>query len=463
MNPLNGFPGPRDGSGPLRPVQVRLTLPNQVSLEFSLLIGNQDLQISIDLHEASSDGEGLLPMLNVQAGAQFPAGRMPAASGWPESRKIPRYGNSASVNFWEGLDLGQQRDFISIAHERAFAARASLMKEGELADQVMVIRGGTVMICVAENGRMRTVAVRGPGQLVGERGALRLSVRSATVIALEPVRALIMTTEDFAAFLSKHPTVLDLVESQIYGRLTEPAGFEDDYFAAGPSPELSGSALPAHPGSQSRPLNGENCTVFLTDVVGFGALGRTDEDRYLIRQALLAMTQSALGPLWQECACKDRGDGLLIAVPPSVPTGKAIDCLLAGLTSELKRHNRIHSESVQFQLRVAVSVGPVTHDTLGPSGDVLVRTARMLEAELFKKALIDSGANLGVIASPFVYETAIRRSGGGPLDPANYVLIPVNVKEFSIEAWMYLVEPVGSLPLMHHGAVPQLRGLSRAS
>jgi hypothetical protein len=108
-------------------------------------------------------------------------------------------------------------------------------------------------------------------------------------------------------------------------------------------------------------------------------------------------------------------------------------------------------------------VGPVTHDSLGPSGDVLIGATRMLEAEIFKNAVVESGANLGIIASQFVYETAIRRSGGGPLDPENYLLIPVNVKESSTEAWMHLIDRIGASPLMHPGAVPRQTGLCQAS
>lgn len=95
------------------------------------------------------------------------------------------------------------------------------MVEGERADRVMVILGGRVKVCVDENGTERVLAVRGPGQLVGERGALQVGVRSATIIASETVRVLEARTADFAAFLSAHPRVLAARENQIDGRLVE--------------------------------------------------------------------------------------------------------------------------------------------------------------------------------------------------------------------------------------------------
>ena len=84
-----------------------------------------------------------------------------------------------------------------------------------------MILSGRTKISVDENGRERILAERGPGQLVGERAALQISVRSANVIALDTVQALVVRTGDFAAFISAHPAVLGIVESQFYDRSRE--------------------------------------------------------------------------------------------------------------------------------------------------------------------------------------------------------------------------------------------------
>jgi hypothetical protein len=41
-------------------------------------------------------------------------------------------------------------------------------------------------------------------------------------------------------------------------------------------------------------LSGENCTIMLSDVVGFAASSRNDEDRRIIRDALFSMTHIVL-------------------------------------------------------------------------------------------------------------------------------------------------------------------------
>jgi CRP-like cAMP-binding protein len=126
-----------------------------------------------------------------------------------------RRGPSAVI-FWEALDPIQRDAFRSVASPRTFAAGARLVTEGDQANYVIVILSGRTKISVDENGRERILAERGPGQLVGERAALQISVRSANVVALDTVQALVVRTGDFAAFISAHPAVLGIVESQLY-------------------------------------------------------------------------------------------------------------------------------------------------------------------------------------------------------------------------------------------------------
>ncbi len=347
-----------------------------------------------------------------------------------------------------------------MASWRTFAAGASLMEEGERADYVMVILGGRVKICVDENGSERVLAVRGLGQIVGERGALKVSVRSATVIALDMIWALVVQTKDFAAFISAHPRVLDVVQNQLYQRRTEgpadyarvadsPGGFRADTaesrFADQPDDDHRPRRSRRHP----QPLNGENCTVFLTDVVGFGARMRTDGDRLLIREALFRMTQAAMQGM-PDAQSEDRGDGFLTVVPPNVSTARVIAHLLKELPAALEQHNGSQRESARFKMRLAVNVGPVVSDTMGVSGEAIIVIARLIEAPSFKKAIAESaGSSLGVIASPFVYETVIRHSSS-PSDVASYSRVPVEVKESDTSAWMKLFDtPLPSLPFRH--------------
>src|SRR5208282_2007901 len=287
----------------------------------------------------------------------------------------------AAVSFWDALDPTEREALRSVASWRTFAAGATIMQEGDRADYVMVILGGRATICVNENGRERLLAERGLGQLVGERGALQVSVRSATVIALEMVWALVVQTKDFAAFISAHPRVLALVQDQRYDRGTgEPARYghcngDPASFRAGPADSMATGQPDSPAAGHPLPLNGENCTVILSDVVAFGANMRTDPDRLIIREALARMTNAAtqgIPDVWSE----DRGDGILLVIPPNVSTAKVMEQMLQKLPRALDRHNMSQRDPARFQLRFAINVGPVVSDTVGVSGEAIIVAAR---------------------------------------------------------------------------------------
>jgi class 3 adenylate cyclase len=349
------------------------------------------------------------------------------------------------MDFLNSLDPAERLAFISVAEERTFLRGARLMEEGAPANYVIVILSGWTQITLQENGRVRVLAERGPGQLVGERGALRVNVRSATVVALGTVRALVMGTENFASFVDAHPRVLDIIEQQIYSRLTEElAGQPQDGLTAALSLEPLQRTWLAAP-QRLRTLAGENCTVLRTDVVGFGALERNDHDRRIIRLSSRDMMRASLGHVWDECTIEDRGDGLLIVVPPHIPTAVVIALLHLKLPGELRRHNRTYGESVRIRLRVAANVGPVTSDELGISGEAIIRTARLIDAPALKEAMDAAGAALGIITSEFVYETVIRHSAEW-VNADEYAMVEVNVKESRIPGWLRLIDPAPPEP-----------------
>jgi hypothetical protein len=365
---------------------------------------------------------------------------------------------SSAAGFWDVLEPTEREALRSVASCRTFAAGARIMEEGERADHVMVILGGQVEIRVDENGSERVVAFRGLGQLVGERAALKVSVRSATVVALEMVWALVVQTKDFAAFISAHPRVLDIVQDQKYQRRAAGApGYEyDDNPGDFSSGSVNGTTATSQAGDsysrkRPRPLNGENCTVFLTDVVDFGARTRTDNDRLLIREALFKMTQKAMQG-FPEAQSEDRGDGFLTVVPPNASTTRVLDQLLKELPAAIELHNSTQGESARFKLRLAMNVGPVVSHMDGVSGEAIIVAARLVEAPDFKEALAGSTAGLGVIASPFVYETVVRH-GSDPREVASYSQVSVEVKETETTAWMKLFgAPDPSRLGLHPGA-----------
>jgi CRP-like cAMP-binding protein len=361
----------------------------------------------------------------------------PATAGQPREPQVP---GSAGLSFWEELTLAEQEALRSVAVRQEFRAGDRLMHEGDQADHVMVIIEGRTRVCVDENGWERVLAERGPGELIGERSGLQVSVRSASVIAQETVRVLTVGTADFTAFVNAHPRVFDIVERQLYDRLTQPAAYET-----------------------MQPLwNGQNCTILFSDVVAFSSRERNDGDRLAIRRALLDMTLFVLRGMpgaWSQ----DRGDGLLTVVPPSIPTADVVALLHKELPEALDRHNSAGRESTRFQLRIAVNVGPVTSDTIGVSGEAIIIAARLLEAPVFKDAIARDTAKLGIITSKFVYETVIWHCLS-PLELAGYSEVQAVTKEESvIPAWMKLFGGPGPYPYYFPPGVSDSPGTALAT
>ncbi|MFG2085340.1 MULTISPECIES: hypothetical protein [unclassified Spirillospora] len=186
--------------------------------------------------------------------------------------------------------------------------------------------------------------------------------------------------------------------------------------------------------------SGLNCSVLFCDIAGFGDPSRDDEDRQVVREVTYRVLLSALetsGVPPSETYREDRGDGALVIVSPAIPTRFLIDPLAGQLAAALRRHNHRASAAVRIQLRVALHVGPVTPDAEGLNGQVIIQTARIMEAPVLKAALAESGADLGFIVSPFVYEAFVAHLHG-PVDPRSFEKVTVQVKETTTEAWMYL-------------------------
>ncbi len=124
-------------------------------------------------------------------------------------------------------------------------------------------------------------------------------------------------------------------------------------------------------------------------------------------------------------------------MPPSIPTRSAVDPLLILLAAALRRYNQQATHATRIQLRVALNVGPVVSDPRGVSGEAIILAARLLEAPVLKKELARTAADLGVIVSPFIYDSVIKHAPG-EVDPTQYRYLRFRVKESNVTAWMYL-------------------------
>ncbi|TDC88166.1 cyclic nucleotide-binding domain-containing protein, partial [Actinomadura sp. 7K507] len=126
--------------------------------------------------------------------------------------------------FWGSLTETEQAALLAAAEEIVYPVGTVLWWEGQAADQAVVICSGSIRVSVERGGHEQIIAFRGPGDIIGERAALLLRRRSATIVAMDTVHGLRMTTQQFVTYLSEHPRVLAIMEREVYDRLTEQTG-----------------------------------------------------------------------------------------------------------------------------------------------------------------------------------------------------------------------------------------------
>ncbi|TMK42552.1 MAG: Crp/Fnr family transcriptional regulator [Actinobacteria bacterium] len=110
-------------------------------------------------------------------------------------------------SFLDALDPGAQEALRGRGTVRRLPRGVALFHEQTVPSDVAVLLAGRVKLTrVTAEGRDVLLAIRGPGELLGEQSALDGTPRSATAVALEPVEALTLAARDFVSFVSATPS-----------------------------------------------------------------------------------------------------------------------------------------------------------------------------------------------------------------------------------------------------------------
>jgi CRP/FNR family cyclic AMP-dependent transcriptional regulator len=129
-------------------------------------------------------------------------------------------GSAEAGDFWSALPAADAAKLEALGRLREFDRGQTLFHERQTADRVLVVRRGRVKVMsTTSNGREVLLAFRGPGDLIGDLAMVDGGSRSATVRAIEPVRALAFDPTAFRAFLLARPAVLMLLLTMVGRRL----------------------------------------------------------------------------------------------------------------------------------------------------------------------------------------------------------------------------------------------------
>jgi CRP-like cAMP-binding protein len=97
-----------------------------------------------------------------------------------------------------------------------------LINAGTVSGSVAVILEGRIKLSFfTDEGNEVLLAIRGPGDLVGDLSALDGRPHSATATALEPVEAMIVAASEFVAFLLEHSRVALMFFCMLSARLRD--------------------------------------------------------------------------------------------------------------------------------------------------------------------------------------------------------------------------------------------------
>ena len=102
------------------------------------------------------------------------------------------------------------------------ATGSALFLEGDSSDRVVVVLAGRIKVFTTDaNGRESVLAIRGPGDLLGEIAALDGQPRSASASALEPIELVAISGDAFRGALDSVPGAAQLLLTLVVGRLRD--------------------------------------------------------------------------------------------------------------------------------------------------------------------------------------------------------------------------------------------------
>lgn len=126
------------------------------------------------------------------------------------------------VTFTEAIGPRARAALRDAAVRRSWPAGSVLFHEGEPATHVVIVDRGTVkIVTTSPSGVEAVLALRGPGEVLGELSAIDGSVRSAAAVATEPVTALVLPASAFRAFLDAHASAAVALLELLASRLRE--------------------------------------------------------------------------------------------------------------------------------------------------------------------------------------------------------------------------------------------------
>jgi len=129
---------------------------------------------------------------------------------------------SESTLFWERLTEAERMALQRAGRVCGFPSKSALLTQGDRSESAVILLKGSARVeAVSEDGRTTILGLRAAGDLVGWQSAIDGGTCVATVAAVGPASALIVSWPAFVELAHRYPLLSEALLNTISDRLRE--------------------------------------------------------------------------------------------------------------------------------------------------------------------------------------------------------------------------------------------------
>lgn len=146
-------------------------------------------------------------------------------------RPVPGAEGIEQVPFLAGLGALEQAAIVDGSRRRRFAVGEHLLRQGSAGDTVLVLLTGTVKVLSVGGSQPAVIALRGPGEIIGELAVLDGTPRSAEAVAVVEGEALEIAGQVLRRVMDEAPAARRRLHEVLTRRLRESTAHGLEYAA----------------------------------------------------------------------------------------------------------------------------------------------------------------------------------------------------------------------------------------
>jgi CRP-like cAMP-binding protein len=130
--------------------------------------------------------------------------------------------SGVDLPFLRQLGRADADALLALLRRRTVARHSPVLRAGSAGDDLVLLLSGRVkLVAFGVERREVVLAIRGPGELIGEMAALGGQRRTATAIALEDAEVGVLTSDEFRTYLAEHSGAALILIRMLVRRVTE--------------------------------------------------------------------------------------------------------------------------------------------------------------------------------------------------------------------------------------------------